>query len=99
MHLHRKPEPELDRLSVILKTFNEHFGTLFEDADRVAARIKDDIAPKVAADQGYQNTKRNTPNTARLEHDNALERVTVSLLKDDTDSLNSFFRTSRFAAL
>src|SRR5207237_3287677 len=30
----RKAEPELDRLSNILKTFNEHFGTLFTDADR-----------------------------------------------------------------
>ena len=47
----RKIEPELDRLSNILKTFNEHFGTLFTDADRVAKRIRDDIAPKVAADR------------------------------------------------
>jgi len=45
-----KPEPELDRLSNILKTFNEQFGTLFTDTDRVAKRIRDDIAPKVAAD-------------------------------------------------
>ena len=46
----RKPEPELDRLSNILKTFNKQFGTLFTDSDRVAKRIRDDIAPKVAAD-------------------------------------------------
>ncbi len=45
-----KPEPELDRLSNILKSFNEQFGTLFTDTDRVARRIRDDIAPKVAAD-------------------------------------------------
>ena len=51
----RKPEPELDRLSNILKTFNDQFGTLFSDADRVVKRIKDDIAPKVAADSAYQN--------------------------------------------
>ena len=38
----RKPEPELDRLSNILKTFNENFGTLFTDSDRVAKRIRDD---------------------------------------------------------
>jgi type I restriction enzyme R subunit len=50
----RKGEPEMDRLSNILKTFNEHFGTLFTDADRVAKRIRDDIAPKVAADVAYQ---------------------------------------------
>ena len=41
-----KPEPELDRLSNILMTFNEHFGTLFADGDRVAKRIRDDIAPR-----------------------------------------------------
>jgi type I site-specific restriction-modification system R (restriction) subunit len=56
-----KPQPELDRLSNILKAFNEHFGTLFTDADRVARRIRDDIAPKVAADIGYQNARLNTP--------------------------------------
>lgn len=36
----RRPEPELDRLSNIIKTFNEHFGTLFKDADRVVDRIE-----------------------------------------------------------
>lgn len=50
----RKSEPEMDRLSNILKTFNEHFGTLFTDADRVVKRIRDDIAPQVAADEAYQ---------------------------------------------
>jgi hypothetical protein len=48
---------ELDRLSNILKSFNEHFGTLFTDTDRVAKRIHDDIAPKVAADKAYQNER------------------------------------------
>ena len=92
----RKPEPELDRLSNILKSFNEQFGTLFTDADRVAKRIKDDIAPKVAADQAYQNAKKNTPNTARIEHDNALARVVVSLLKDDTELYKQFFQNESF---
>src|SRR5439155_119224 len=64
--------PELDRLSNILKTFNEHFGTLFTDGDRVIKRIKDDIAPKVASNQAYQNAKENTPHTARIAHDKAL---------------------------
>jgi type I site-specific restriction-modification system R (restriction) subunit len=51
----RKAEVELDRLSNILKTFNDQFKTLFTDADRVGKRIKEDIAPKVAGDQAYQN--------------------------------------------
>jgi type I restriction enzyme R subunit len=92
----RKNQPELDRLSNILKTFNEQFGTLFTDTDRVARRIKEDIAPKVASDQAYLNAKKNTPNTAKLEHDKALERVIVSLLKDDTELFKQFFQNESF---
>jgi type I restriction enzyme R subunit len=51
----RKPEPELDRLSNLLKAFNEQFGTLFNVADRIFARIKDEIAPLVADDQAFRN--------------------------------------------
>jgi type I restriction enzyme R subunit len=91
-----KAEAELDRLSNILKKFNDQFGTLFTDGDRVRQRIKYDIAPKVAADQAYQNAKKNTPNTARIEHDKALERVVVSLLKDDTELFKQFFQNESF---
>ena len=51
------------------------FGTLFTDADRVVNRIRNDIAPKVAADNAYQNAKTNTPHTARIAHDQALNKV------------------------
>ena len=91
-----KAEPELDRLSNILKAFNEHFGTLFTDADRVVRRIKDDIAPKVAADVAYQNAKQNTPNAARIEHDKALAKVMLTLLKDDTQVYKQFVENESF---
>ncbi len=91
-----KPEPELDRLSNILKTFNEHFGTLFTDADRVAKRIRDDIAPKVAADAAYQNAKENTPHTARMAHDQALAKVMQVLLKEDTKVYKEFVENDSF---
>ncbi len=92
----RKPHPELDRLSNILKSFNEQFGTLFSDVDRVAKRIQEDIAPKVAADQAYLNAQQNTPNTARLEHDKALARVMLTLLKDDTEAYKQFVENESF---
>ena len=92
----RKREAELDRLSNILKTFNDHFGTLFTDADRVAKRIKEEIAPKVAADAGYQNAKKNTPNTARIEHDKALAKIMLTLLKDDTQVYKQFVENESF---
>lgn len=92
----RRPEPELDRLSNILKTFNENFGTLFTDADRVAKRIRDDIAPKVAADAAYQNAKENTPHTARMAHDQALGKIMQHLLKDDTQVYKQFVENESF---
>ena len=91
-----KPELELDRLSNILKAFNEQFGTLFDDTDRIARRIRDDIAPKVAADTAFQNAKENTPHTARMAHDQALERVMHVLLKDDTQVYKHFVENGSF---
>jgi type I restriction enzyme R subunit len=92
----RKPEPELDRLSNILKSFNDQFGTLFDDSDRVARRIRDDIAPKVAADAAFQNAMANTPHTARMAHDAALGRVMQVLLKDDTQVYKQFVENDSF---
>jgi type I restriction enzyme R subunit len=92
----RKLESELDRLSNIIKSFNEQFGTLFDDADRVARRFGEDIAPKVAADPAYQNAKLNTPQTARIEHDKALGKVMLELLKDDTEVYKQFVQNPSF---
>jgi len=91
-----KPEPEIDLPSNILKTFNDQFGTLFTDADRVARRIRDDIAPKVAADEAYRNAKENTPHTARMAHDQALAKVMQHLLKDDTQVYKQFVENESF---
>jgi len=92
----RLREPEMDRLSNILKTFNEQFGTLFSDSDRIIKRITDDIAPKVAADKPYQNAKKNTPTSAPIELNAALERVILPLLKDDTEFFKQFFQNESF---
>ena len=52
----RRPEPELDRLSNILKTFNDQFGNIaWADGDRVRQLITEEIPEKVAADTAYQN--------------------------------------------
>lgn len=91
-----KREPKLDRLSNIIKTFNVQFGTLFNDSDRVVKRIREDIAPKVAADTAYRNAKENTPHTARMAHDAALGRVMQLLLKDDTHVYKQFVENESF---
>ena len=87
-----KPEPELDRLSNILRAFNDQFGNVpWSDADRVHKLITEDIPAKVAADTAYQNAnKQGDKSKARIEHDAALLRVMVELLKDDTELFKQY---------
>ena len=66
------------------------------DTDRVAKRIRDDIAPQVAADKAYRNAKENTPHTARMAHDQALGKVMQLLLKDDTQVYKQFVENESF---
>ena len=87
----RKAEPELDRLSNILKAFNDQFGGLFADAKRMENRITDEIPKKVSADQAYQNAKKNSDRqNARIEHDKALKRVITALFADDAQLFKQF---------
>ncbi len=94
----RKAEPELDRLSNILKAFNEQFGNIaWSDADRVHKLITEDIPARVAADTAYQNaTKQRDKQNARIEHDKALERVMTAVLKDDTELFKQFMDNEGF---
>lgn len=90
-------EPELEPLSLILREFNDQFGTLFSDADRVARRITEEIAPRVSADQAYQNARQNSDRgSARIEHDLALRRVMTAFLKDDTELFKQFSDNESF---
>ncbi len=93
-----KPEPELDRLSNILKAFNDQFGNIpWSDADRVHKLITEDIPSRVAADQAYQNARRNSDKqNARIEHEKALARVMNAVLKDDTELFRQFMDNDGF---
>jgi type I restriction enzyme, R subunit len=94
----RKPEPELDRLSNILKTFNDQFGNIdWSDEDRVHRLITEDIPNRVAADGAYQNALKNSDKqNARIEHDKALMRVMTAVLKDDTELFKQFMDNESF---
>lgn len=87
----RKPEPELDSLSNIIKAFNDQFGGLFADPKSIEKRIIEVIPPKVLADSKYQNAKNNSDRqNARIEHDKALKRVLTAMFKDDAQLFKQF---------
>ncbi len=93
-----RPEPALDRLSNILKTFNDQFGNIpWSDGDRVHRLITEDIPNRVAADTAYQNARKNSDKqNARIEHDKALARVMTAVLKDDTELFKQFMDNDSF---
>lgn len=92
------PEPELDRLSHIIQTFNDQFGNIsWSDADRIHRLITEEIPERVAADTAYQNAKQNSDEqNARIEHDNALERIMMSVVQDDTELFKQFMDNASF---
>ena len=92
------PEPELDRLSNILREFNDLFGGIqWEDGDRVRRLIIETIPARVAADAAFRNARRNSDRqNARIEHDKALLRVMTALMKDDTELFRQFMDNPGF---
>ncbi len=94
----RKPEPELDLLSNILRAFNDQFGNIdWKDADKIRKVISEEIPAKVAADKAYQNAKKNSDKqNARIEHDKALQRVMIELLADHTELFKQFSDNQSF---
>ena len=92
------PEPELDRLSNILRTFNDLFGDIpWEDRDRVVEQIIKTIPSKVAADAAFRNARRNSDAAnARIEHDRVLARVVTSMVKDDAELFKQFMDNQDF---
>ena len=87
-----KPEPELDRLSHILKAFNDQFGNIdWKDKDKIDKVIAEEIPAKVAADKAYQNAMKNSDKqNARIEHDAALQRIMLDLITDHTELFKLF---------
>ena len=87
-----QPEPELDLLSNILRTFNDLVGGIeWDDTDRVRQLVTETIPSRVAGDAAFKNAVLNSDaaNT-RIEHDRALRQAMTSVMKDDTQLFKQF---------
>ncbi len=84
-------EPELDKLSNIVNAFNDLFGNLWRDTDKICQIITEDIPAQVATDKAFQNAMIHSDRqNARIEFDEALRRVMVGLLTDQTDLFKEY---------
>ncbi|NTV48115.1 MAG: type I restriction endonuclease subunit R [Geobacteraceae bacterium] len=83
---------DIDKLSNIIKTFNDLFGNIeWKDGDKIGKVIAEEIPQRVAQDTAYQNAAQHSDRqNARLEHDKALNRVILELLSDHTELFKQF---------
>ena len=95
---HPLAEPELDRLSNILTTFNDLFGEIaWDDRNRVGELITKTIPAKVAADTAFRNARENSDDAnARIEHDKVLARIVTGMVKDDAELFKQFMDNEDF---
>ena len=91
-------DPEIDKLSNIIRTFNDLFGNIdWKDADKIRKVISEEIPTRVAQDKAYQNAVQNSDKqNAKLEHDKALNRVVLELLADHTELFKQFSDNANF---
>lgn len=85
-------DPALEKLSAIVKSFNDHFGNIeWEDEDRIQRRIAEEIPRLVAEDEAYRNAQANgDPVNARVESNKALAKAMLSLIADETQLFKAF---------
>ncbi len=105
----QKPEAEMERLSSIIREFNDRFGNVeWKDQDQIERVIAEELPAKVAADRAYQNAMANSDKeNARIEHDKALDRAMADYVADpielfkqfsDNESFSRWLREMTFAA-
>ena len=94
----QKPELEMDRLSSIIREFNERFGNIdWKDRDKIEKVIAEELPAKVSEDRAYQNAMANSDRqNARIEHDRALRQAMTDLLADHTELYRQFSDNDSF---
>ncbi len=92
-----KSEPELDRLSNIIKSFNDQFGGIWTDSDRIIHLITEELPAAVLADTAYQNARKNSDKqNARIELDKAAQRAAIARMSVETEFFKQFSDNESF---
>ena len=94
----QKPELEMDRLSNIIRQFNDRFGNIeWKDKDKIDKVLAEELPTKVSEDRAYRNAMANSDRqNARIEHDRALERAITDYLADHAELYKQFSDNDSF---
>ena len=91
-------DPERDRLSNILRTFNDLFGNIpWQDRDRIGRIVSSEIPSKLGEDEPFRNAMDNSdPVSAQVEADAAVRRIVFAFMKDDMELFKQFSDNDSF---
>ena len=94
----QKPEPEMDRLSSIIRQFNERWGSIeWKDRDKVERAMFTELPERVTGDRAYRNAMANSDRqNARIEHDRALEDAMSEYVADPIELFKQFSDNETF---
>ena len=86
----------LEPLSLIIDEFNKRWGSFFSDPEQAAELIKA-MPEKVSKDTAYQNAKMYSDRqNAQVEHDAALKRQVVAILRCNTEFYKKYTEDADF---
>ena len=87
----RAPEPEMNRLSQIIRSFNERFGNFpGKTAEETQAAVEE-ISAKVDEDKRYKNARKNSDKqNSRIEMETALQRAMVGMMVNQTELFKKY---------
>lgn len=81
-----KPDPEMERLSNIVRQFNDLFGDIpWESKERAVRTIIEDLPKSVNNDPAYRYAKLNSDElNAKIELKNVLDKAMIKLIADNS---------------
>ena len=89
-------EPDMAPLSRIVADFNQLWSSGFTDPDQAANLIRG-MPERVVEDAAYRNAKLNSDQqNARIEHDAALNRLIVGMVRCNTELYRLYTENTEF---
>ena len=87
-----RPEPEMERLSEILASFNALFGNIaWQDEERIRQRVTEEVPARVAEDPHYKIAMANNDQAnAKVAMVEALGKVMLGLVRDETQLFKEY---------
>lgn len=91
-------ELELERLSMIIKTFHERYGNIdWKNEDKIRRVMTEELPATVAADTAYQNAvKQGDRQNARFELERVLSLAIAALVQDHSELYKQYTQDPDF---